>query len=244
MKKRYLFCLLGLFLLAFVALVGCKQKHEAGGGTEVPTTDPCTDDVPEPKGDVAEDMQVNSIQFANFKKNGILKKVPDKDDPNRKIDDFKEAKCFKKKFSGPYILKEEPTVAYIAIKVDITKPAGDDFSVTVENENSRLDPVELSRTASEPFTCAKVVNDSNISSNGLIVLTKGKNSIIVKIAKNGKEAEYKFIVNYDGGPEEKSQDVIDGIYCPTMRKLTKEEKEDPNKTEKDESILAIYIAGW
>lgn len=248
MKKRYLFCLVGLFLLAFVALVGCKQKHKARGGTEVPT---CPDDVPEPKGPVAEDLQVNSIQFANFKKNGILKKIPDPKDP-KKLIEFQEAKCFKKNLSGPYILKEDPEVAYIAIKVEIDKPG--EFTVTVENENSRLDPIKLSKIDSETFTSAKLVNDNNIKitvegdkakGTKLIVLTKGKNSIVVRISKDGGgEAEYRFIVDYDGGPGEGSKDLIDGIYCPTMRKLTKEEKEDPNQTEKDESILAIYIAGW
>lgn len=260
MKKQWLLYLLaGLLLIAQLAVVGCKQQPKLSDDedTEEPTPDPEQND-PEPDGPpVSQEYQVTSIKFGLFNAKGELEPYKDKDGKVEKDDKnndvmFKEAKNFDKTLSGIYVLENNPETAYIAVQIDKPKPdEGADFVVYIKNENSFLAPIRLYRKKPvKPeedglYSTEESVSQTNIDANRVVCLAKGENIIIVEIELAGEKAEYKFKVNYGGGPEDnpkdKKQNLIPGIYCPTMRKLSQEEHD---AGEKDEALLMIFMAGW
>lgn len=173
--------------------------------------------IPKDAQKVEEGCKVNSILFTTLQENGKVD-----------TDSFKEAKGFLKEYDGSYYLNEEDVkTAHLVVRVDIDKPQGnDDFKIKISNENSYLEPVEFERKKGGVFA-----SDKNV------ILSKGENKILVKItAPSGKEAVYKFVAKYGGGPSETTEKrrVIPGVYCPTQRKASAGETE--------ELLWAVYIS--
>lgn len=211
---------MSLFLFALLALVGCKQT---------PKPSPTEDENSIPKGEpIGETVQVE-ISIASVV-------VDKKEVAKREV--FDKPKYFSKEHSGPFSLEKDPSTAHIALEIKIPEEIFEkdkeltikDFSATIENQNSYLKPLELSPTKN-PFVTA-IDKD--------MILAKGENNILVKIEnkKTGDEGTYHLKVNYSGGPGKDYKKLIPGIYCPTLRKLSEEEKA---RGEKEECLWLMAI---
>jgi len=235
--KKLLFCMASILLISLITMLGCNQTSKPkGNGVQTKKPDNTKPDSPKPDGttpgessfetNVKKELQVTSIKFAEFNVEG--KVVPE---------DFKEVANFSKDKAGPYDLGK-PKTAHLSVKVEIEEPDEDDFSIIVENKNTYLQPVRLIRQEGGK-------DDDRFTSKNHILLSKGKNTIAIKIKHpEGKEIEYRFIAEYDGGPViddgkiVKKGSLIPGIYCPAQRKNSKED------TGPEELLMPIFIAGW
>ncbi len=152
------------------------------------------------------------------------------------LEDFKLLSDFKGDKAGPYETEEAAKTAYITLKMKIARPANGDFSIRVANKTTYIEPVAFSRSSEGDINYFENFND-------LIILSKGRNILEVKIKSpdNSKECTYTVIVKYDGGPdplalEFENRKIIPGIYCPAQRK--------PLNGESPDLVWMIVIAGW
>ncbi len=163
-------------------------------------------------------LKASSIQLAYINERG-------------RTEEFNNVQNFEPNKTGPYNASENAKTAYVALKVEIDKEDNGDCIVSVTNTNTYESPIRLFNRGTDFFT-----------SKQNVVLAKGSNKIDINIrSRDGSSKTYSIIVNYEGGPGEESTKIIPGIYCPTMRKLSQEEKDAGAK---DESLWLIFIAGW
>ena len=150
-----------------------------------------------------------------------------------KVEEFKLLEGFNSEKYGPYTMEEAKT-AYIEVKMKVGEASDGDFTIEAVNKTTYIPPVQFQR---------KTGDQNGYFKQERITLSKGPNTIEIKVKSpdKSKEVVYTINVQYGGGPdfstaELKDRNIIPGIYCPTQRK--------PLDGEKPEYVWLICIAGW
>jgi len=214
MMKNKLKFLTCALVVASLLLCGCQQNGKGDKKTGK------TQDSPNSLG-----ITVESIELALIDKDNRAK-------------EYKKLQSFSAGNSGPYTISEKAETAYVTLRLNASSKTVENFAFYVRNRNTYEKKVTLKKKAGDGETLF------NAEKN--IVLAKGKNTLDILIEIPGKTptAEYKIVVEYDGGPDFSDPAgtaptaLIPGIYCPAQRA---EEDDDSQNTEP--YLWAIFIAG-
>lgn len=153
----------------------------------------------------------------------------------KKYEDYIAVENFNPEESGHYVISKDAKTAYVAVRVKLEKPDGDDYSIKASNATTYMKPTGFSRLTGENASYLERKN---------IALSKGCNVLEIKVENPSgtSKATYTVVVKYDGGPDPldiatvKARKILPGFYCPAPRK--------PFEGESPDFVWLIGIAGW